>query len=323
MFHSYFDRVVCINLPYKRDRWRAFRRRASAAGLDVSKIQRVNAISGDMCGHPSWWKAGAGAWGCMRTHARVLEDAIMDGVQRLCVFEDDVIFSPFFGQEFAKLVDSLPDDWDQLYLGGQHLRSPEAMSIGDKLPFFVCKNVNRTHAMAFQAKAMTKCYQHISHAPDYIQHPKWHIDHQLGYLHSQDVLKVVAPMWWLCGQAEGSSNISGRVNPQFFWHTHLHVDRIPFVYIPSELRTLGKKAQWIHTGNNLETKLQDVGLIAVANHQRSLISWMHLIAREALDYGKLPGIQHPQISIDKVRETWKRPVLNYSDINQHLPLEYD
>ena len=66
----------------------------AAARWPFRQPVRFRAVDGNSVPPPSWWPAGPGAWGCLRSHLRIFEDALMDGVDRLLVLEDDVCFVP-------------------------------------------------------------------------------------------------------------------------------------------------------------------------------------------------------------------------------------
>ena len=156
------------------------------------------------------------------THLRLAQDALMDGLESYLVFEDDACFSPNFAGRLPKVmreVQSLKKGWDMLYLGGQHLykeTSPPWNYAGTK-HLLRCNNVNRTHAMAVNARFMVKFAQHIIHAPDYIgAEDDLHIDHQLGEIHRSIVTLASEP--WLCGQAGGPSNVNGQDKPEEWWN---------------------------------------------------------------------------------------------------------
>jgi len=229
----YFGGIYVLNLDIRPDRWEQFQERAEKAG--ITGFERVRAVEGDKCPHPAWWRSGNGAWGCLLSHARVCQDALMDELKNYLVFEDDVVFSEDFAERLPKIMDRLEGtEWDQLYLGGQHLY----VEAGPPWPYrkgvVRCRNVNRTHAFAVNAKFMQLFQQHILHFPDYQKHyvaPKppdengegeireWmsHIDHQLGYLHERRQHYILAANPWLCGQGASSSSISGRETSEQWW----------------------------------------------------------------------------------------------------------
>ena len=299
--------LFIINLPYKPDRRERLTRHLLDIGLirDAAEIRWVRAISGDWCRPPVWWRAGNGAWGCLMSHLRIVQDAIMDGLENYMVLEDDAVFQPRAVEMLARLMREVPDDWDQIYLGGQHLKEPAPVP---GRPFLLrCRNVNRTHGFILRRRAFVKFQQHILHAPDYLARPGFHIDHQLGVAHERADWKVYAPAWWLCGQEAGASNISGRTNPRMWWHPSRYSRQLPFTLVPPNASeaTLALARRFLHCGNSCAPgSLQDRGLDAAVSSTERLRDWLAMIAREAMDMEKLPGISHPGITLDRLRLLW-------------------
>ena len=299
-------RIYILNLPYKPDRRE--RLAAHLAELELfpaERIRWVRALSGDWSPGPAWWKSGNGAWGCLMSHLHVVHDAIMDGLESYVVLEDDVCFQPRAKEMLTRLMQEVPEDWDQIYLGGQHLKTPQEVP---GCPFVLRGvNVNRTHAFVLRRKAFAAFQRHIMHAPDYMAHPGWHIDHQLGQAHERRDWNVYCPAWWIAGQDEGSSNISGRTNPRMWWHPWIYSDRLPFIHVPAEVRNnLPEETRVrLHFGNNLHSgTLEDRGLEEVLESDERLRDWLGMIAREAMDMEKLPAIQHPGIPLERLRRHW-------------------
>ena len=305
--------LYIINLPYKPDRRERLTRHLLEVGLvrDASEIRWVRAISGDWCWPPHWWKAGNGAWGCLMSHLRVVQDAIMDGLESYMVLEDDAVFQPRAVEMLARVMQEVPDDWGQIYLGGQHLKEPELVP---GRPFMLrCRNVNRTHGFIMRRRAFARFQQHIMSAPDYIAHPGWHIDHQLGIAHERGDWKVYAPAWWLCGQEAGASNISGRTNPRMWWHPWRYSRHLPFTLVERGIsHDLASRLEpHLHFGNNCEPgTYQDRGLNAAVTSTERLRDWLSMIAREAMDMEKLPGISHPALTLDRLFPLWPAGVFS-------------
>jgi len=212
-----FGAVYVANLDCRPDRWEEFCARAAKAG--ITGFTRFRAIEGDKCLHPAWWRAGNGAWGCLMTHLRMAQDALMDGLDNYLVFEDDVVFSADFVVRLETAMHALDGvEWDQFYLGGQHLYVETSPPWPFRDNIVRCPNVNRTHAYAVNKRFMQKFQQHIMHAPDYIDAKgDIHIDHQLGTLHERRENIIIAAHPWMCGQAEGSSDILGDVKEEEWW----------------------------------------------------------------------------------------------------------
>lgn len=213
-------RAVCINLDRRPDRWEQFQRNCPVAG-----VERFAAIDGRKCRPPEWWRQGGGAWGCMMSHIRILEAALMDGLDQrggvLLVLEDDALFPPDFAEKAEQFLLAVPKDWDQLYFGGQHrgVRSRPPQRINGEVirPYMV----NRTQAYAVRGEFMRVLYRHLCNWPDHARHPRHHVDHRMELLHASGRHNVYAPTRWIIGQAGGKSDVSGRMAQDRFWNYHL------------------------------------------------------------------------------------------------------
>jgi hypothetical protein len=221
-----FERVYCVNLDRRPDRWRRF-----AEGLPADwpfpDPVRVRAIDGKRVKHPDYWTAGGGAWGCYTSHLRLIETCLNEGVRSVLLLEDDALFPPGFTERVTDWLCHVPADWQMLYLGGQHLfaKAHPPIQVGPELwqPY----NVNRTHAFAIQGDMLQIVYHHLLR---HDWHRANHIDHHLGRLHQRRQHRIYCPPEWLVGQATGKSNISGREPPDRFWK--------PAVEIASEYRVV-------------------------------------------------------------------------------------
>jgi GR25 family glycosyltransferase involved in LPS biosynthesis len=219
---EWFDRVYVINCAHRPDRKARVMSHLLGSGMveNPDKLAVFNAIVGDWTTNPACWTSGQGAWGCLRSHQRLVEDVMHDRDDRyqpklgnVLVLEDDVVFLDKALEDLNRFMEAVPEDWDQIYLGGQHMQQHEDT---DNPAVIVGRSVNRTHAYALAAKAWQPFYRHISHAPDYHGSNK-HIDHQLELAHRRRDWKVYCPRVWICDQEEGSSNISGKTSPRQTW----------------------------------------------------------------------------------------------------------
>ena len=120
---DYFDQVWVINLKRRADRLKQFRRQISNANWPFRKPKVFSAIEGDKVGVPKYWQTGGGSYGCLRSHMALLERAIQDDIKSILVLEDDAIFTNTFGEDVARFLGEVPEDWHCLMLGGQHVNS--------------------------------------------------------------------------------------------------------------------------------------------------------------------------------------------------------
>lgn len=220
-----FERVYCVNLGRRKDRWQGFLERLAAidGGWPFAQPQRYTAIDGKRCNCPSWFTGGGGAWGCYRSHLRIIERCLNEGVNSVLLLEDDATFCEDFCDTWERYYGpQLPQDWGMLYLGGQHLNvnAYPPRKINDC--WYQPNNVNRTHAFALKGQTMQAVYKWLCECQEWMR--AHHIDHHLGRFHHKQYLegkaathKIYTPAKWLIGQSEGDSNISGRSLPERFW----------------------------------------------------------------------------------------------------------
>lgn len=315
-----FERVIVINLPFKIARKEKLMKHLVETGLvDPSKIVWQRSICGDWTPAPSWWGAGNGAWGCLMSHVRAAQDAVHDDLANYCVLEDDVLFHPRAAEMLEHFIREVPDDWGQLYLGGQFLhREPEQISPWVMRPY----NVNRTHAFALSKNTIPSFLQHVLHAPDYFDvriDPEsgtvftpndFHIDHQLGRAHERQDWNVYAPSWWIAGQGEGSSNISGRTNVEMWWHWRDRGHSLPFLYLTADSKESDRQLaeRHLHVGyNTYDNSMVDIGLTRRMS-DGELTNWLHMIAGEAIERWRLPGLEVPEEEpnlLSRIEKLWK------------------
>lgn len=294
-----FDRIVLINLDKRKDRLGAFQAKLIQCP-SLRDYTRYRAVHGDTVTVPPHFISGGGAWGCKQSHLRVLEDAMLDGVQTLLVLEDDVRFTPEFEEKFQAFMRAVPDDWDGLMLGGQdHDPGPMPTGIDGVVR---SRNTQRTHAYVIRGLAPMQALYRLWTRCDR------HIDHWFSQWQQQHI--VYQPQPWLCGQDESNSDISGRQDSVRYWqHTTPDIKNVPLTLLVSEravaesLRNLG-----FHYGNDRDlltgrdngfTRLESGGWPA-----NDLKKWADLIVYEATERNAIPGIWHtptPEVGMLQTR----------------------
>lgn len=219
---DWFDRVYVINCSHRPDRLKAIEKEIRRSGIaDWNKVKIFRAIIGDWTTAPADWNSGYGAWGCLASHRRLLEDVLHDrddryslNVRNYLVLEDDVFFVDDAVEKLNQFMKAVPDNWDQIYLGGQHRRNPEPSGIDGML---LGKSVHRTHAYAISERIYQRFYRHICYASDYRNTTK-HIDHQLELAHRRGDWTVYCPADWIAGQEAGASNIGDGHSTRQLWN---------------------------------------------------------------------------------------------------------
>ena len=128
VFDEFFPHRVCINLDRRPERWEKMQTRLEAAGLGA--VDRFPAVDGGSGGVPLNWPYSSGAYGCLRSHLAVVEEARAQGWESILIMEDDVVFAEGFHEEFQQRLCGLPADWDMLFFGCLHYEPPEPAAPG-------------------------------------------------------------------------------------------------------------------------------------------------------------------------------------------------
>ena len=112
---SFFEKIYCINLTSRTDRWGNCQAQFSKFGM--SGVQRFDAIK---CNHPNLSAKTNGHIGCSLSHYNIIKEAKLKNYSNILVLEDDFIFlkePDEFNIKLKKSLDELPADWDVFYLG--------------------------------------------------------------------------------------------------------------------------------------------------------------------------------------------------------------
>ena len=116
--NKYFDKIYCINLDRRKDRWAQAEEEFKKINCDVT---RFPAIDGMLLNKPVN-KMNNAEFGCLMSHYKILEDIIKHDGNIFLIFEDDVVFKNNFNELFEKYYNQLPNDWDMVYISGNNLK---------------------------------------------------------------------------------------------------------------------------------------------------------------------------------------------------------
>jgi len=138
-----FDKVYCINLDSREDRWNQANEEFKKNNLNA---ERVSAVEGSKLNLDFPPEIKEGAVGCSLSHLYVMKMAKQLNLSNYLVLEDDVKFIDNFSEIFPQIIQQVPDDWDMLYLGGQHIHGRNIKQITPNI--YKCEYTLTTHSFA-------------------------------------------------------------------------------------------------------------------------------------------------------------------------------
>ncbi len=105
---SIADRIYCINLDKRKDRWNKSMKEFDKIGIS-HRVRRFPAIEHKI-----------GIAGCTLSHLEIVKECKRDKIKKVLIFEDDIeILHPKNFYLYLGLADSqLKEDYDMFYLGG-------------------------------------------------------------------------------------------------------------------------------------------------------------------------------------------------------------
>lgn len=116
ILNEYFDKIYCINLDRRPDRWEECQIIFDSMGLEV---ERFSACDGQMI-DTGYGKVYNGELGGTISHTRLIKHVIDSNHNNALILEDDVEFSSDFLTKTEEILKELPINWDILFFGGNH-----------------------------------------------------------------------------------------------------------------------------------------------------------------------------------------------------------
>lgn len=150
MLNDKFERIYCINLDRRTDRWQ------EATLLFERFNVRVQRISGMEDQKP--WN------GLRNTVIRIFENSIRQGYESILIFEDDIDWGEDFEERLNSCWEFLPEDWDMFYFSAAHQQWPKQYN--EKL--FKLSWSTAAHAIAFKSKCFEKVLSALKENEDAI-----------------------------------------------------------------------------------------------------------------------------------------------------------
>lgn len=191
-------RVYVINVETETDRLQAFEDSYPSC-LPFYTVWKAK--TGNDVEKPEWWESSANRWALVQNFIDILSSDTSD--EDILIFEDDCTFSEDFEEKYTAFLNEVPNDWDMLYLGAQHVAAPLQVSDG----VLELRNSICGHAIIYRNSIKQELIE-------YYQEPRWgcmHMpDQRRGQAMAAGKFKAYSPLINICGQSEGYSILSKR-----------------------------------------------------------------------------------------------------------------
>lgn len=113
---DFFDKTYCINLDRRTDRWSDVLNEFKK--FNINKVERVSAIDGKTIKVKNT-NINKSEIALILTNIQIIEKAKKQNLKSILILEDDVEFTNEISN-ISKYFEFLPNNWDMIYLGGNH-----------------------------------------------------------------------------------------------------------------------------------------------------------------------------------------------------------
>lgn len=143
--NDYFEKIYCVNLDRRTDRWNYAKELFLKNNLQVD---RISGIDGSLLKMSVPDFGNKGSIGFSLSQLFTIKLAKQNNLKNFLLLEDDVVFDESINCEFFNIAAEIPSDWDMLYLGGQHFHGINLKQITGNV--YKCEYTLTTHSVAFK-----------------------------------------------------------------------------------------------------------------------------------------------------------------------------
>lgn len=119
--NEYFEKSFCINLDRRNDRWDEVQPIFIRENIEVERFSACDGSKEFNLPKTEGGPASNAELGGAKSHMDVIVKAKELGLKNVLVFEDDVDLIPNINEEFDKIMNQIPNNWDMIYFGGNHV----------------------------------------------------------------------------------------------------------------------------------------------------------------------------------------------------------
>lgn len=115
--NDFFDKIYCINIDRRIDRWESCIKEFEKHDLVV---ERFSAVDGNTNNYSLGYPYDNELAGAI-SHLNVIKKAKELKLNKVLILEDDVVFIDNLEELFSFFVEQLPENWDGINFGGNHI----------------------------------------------------------------------------------------------------------------------------------------------------------------------------------------------------------
>jgi len=156
--NEYFDKIYCINLDRRKDRWELCEKEFEKHNLIVERFSAIEGNPNKIETHLT-----DGGVGCTLSHLEVIKLSQSLNLKNVLILEDDVEFIDNLNEHFNNYYRQIPINWGLLYLGGNHNGIP-LRRITRNISYI--NNTYTTHAYAANSNIFNNIIETFSNVSD-------------------------------------------------------------------------------------------------------------------------------------------------------------
>ena len=207
---EYFDKIYCVNLDRRKERWNECL--LEFEKWNIKNVERVSAVDGNNLQMKKYQTSmNPGELGLVLTNINIIKEAKEKNYNSILILEDDVVFKENANEMFSKVVNNVPDDWEYLFFGGNHVGGFRPVSDG----VVRLGGSYAIHACGIKESSYDIMIQHLEHKIDLsiknakIEKPKKSIAADFFLADLQKVLNTYCFLPHMAWQKDGHSDIQG------------------------------------------------------------------------------------------------------------------
>ena len=198
--NDYFDKIYCMNLDYRTDRWQECINEFKKHKIIVNRFRAFNGKAISRGQKP----IRSGEFGCLFTHLSILLDARANNYDKVLIFEDDVELHSEFSKIASEFLEEIPENWDMIYFGANTARN---VSVKVSSRVNLANSLLGGHAYAVNRKAYDRLIFALENEP-------FQVDETYSKIHTFMNTYLCDPI--IAWQREGWSDINNQhVNYHF------------------------------------------------------------------------------------------------------------